>query len=365
MNPTAVLNPLQQRLFLYGFAYIKIDPFFPIDPEQWGQGSLQYLPASSRKASWRHLFCYCDLYQSHRASPVVSPSLKGLLELRRLFPRRPLIFCRTAFEPEPKSGALRRLWGPRGWLPRLLHAEDGIEPLHWLAKRDYGPFCPVRAYERFPMHPLGMLWRRLKNRRPHSAFTIQEDGLIAEQPDLFHPQKRFEVPAGFERSRTQLDASLREQLESLRGRYRVFAQNREMLEWFRRDCVRLLGCRFRCRPFPYVPDPADPHTHFVLVPDSRLRFQRLSRGWGSLHLDGDRMRRYFREYRLSDSGAPSWWAESPVTARAQWRSSAGVLTFFKCRKAWRSWDGRDLAVADRGEEFARRAAAIRALFAGA
>ena len=352
-------NPIQQRLFLYRFAFLHLDPVVGLCPELLSLPGLQYLPGNRDLQQWDRLLQGCFPFTELGNGAVISPSLTALLRLRKYQPMRPLIFCCTAFEPLRSTSYLARLvrrCHPVTW---LLH--DATDPLFWVSPRQEATVTRVEAYLGKSPHPLKQLADLLRQHVPESLIIIREDGLLLEQGNLFVSRPPLQTPEKLVRSRINHEASFREQFSRHNGACYLFSSTGERLEWFRRDCTRLLDARVYCWNFPERPDPRDPLVHFILAPDAAIRFTSLDARLPGLHLDGTQRHFHYRETRRSGGGRPHWLERKRVEAYARFPSKQGSMLFYYCGKKWRCHGGPSEVVQDRSLAFAQRLEALNLL----
>ncbi len=331
-----ILNPLQQRLFLYGFAYVQLDPFHPIDENTWRIPGLQALIEPSCFHGWCGVLGRCRTFSNDTLHPVISPSLRGLTRLRKRFPRRPLILCQTAYDPVIPPARLRSLVQGKYRVTNLLKRDDPLQPLYWIGSRPRPKGAEVLAWRGVQRHPYERLRMRLARERPQSHFWFQEDGRLLEQPSLFdrHPPK--EPDASFRACLDRFEELFRKRFSSFRGSAYLFSKHRAKLAWIKRDCLRLMGRRISCWSFPAMPDPQDPLTHFILIRDHQIRLTRLERNLPCFHLDGGDRRLRFRSYRVAERPDPRWVVESQPRTLAYHRVQGRELVFWLTSGGWQS-----------------------------
>lgn len=347
------LNPLQQRLFLYGFTYVQMDPFSPIDEDTWQIPGLQSLLEPRFFHGWCGILRRCRPFSETAHQPVISPSLRGLLRLRQRSPLRPLILCQTAFEPVFPAAKLRHLARPNRQLGKLLDRNDPLHPLYWVGCRPRLLGREVRAWSGLERHPFEELLMRLVREHPQSQIWIQEDGRLLEQPSLFATHRKSPPTTSFRRQLAHFEGLFREQWAGFKGSAYVFSRSRARLAWFRRDCLRLLGTRICCWPFPCMPDPRDPLPHLILVRDQHVRLTRLERVLPCYFLDGEERRNLFRQYRVGNRKGPRWIAETEPRTAATHRTQGRELVFWLTEHGWQSQSSGGSALAHKDELFAQ------------
>ena len=331
-----ILNPLQQRLFLYRFAVVQIAPGSTASPGGWGLPGLQWLNPFRNRHNWRSMFPECLPFSNLTGYPVASPSLPALCRLRLRQPRRPLVFLQTAFEPLRRNPQLKGLIRPAHSVTKILAPEDPIQPLFWLDGRPDRNVTLLECYREMGNHPREEYMRKIERRNPGLLILVREDGELLLQPNLFDPFNRGKNPLSYERRIHGFDQRLGKTLAALRGRFFVFSKKRERLEWFRRDGLRALGIRACFWRYPTQPDPRDPLTHFILVQDSKIRFQRLNPRIPQLHLDGDSRTLRYRTVRSQTLGSGDWFSPKPPEAFARFEVEHRCLTFAFGEDGWRS-----------------------------
>jgi len=317
MNPA--LNPIQQRLFLYRFAYVHLAPGLILDPAAWGLHGLQALPGE-QDPGWRFALQACRPYSPVVPEAVISPSLRILNRLRRLQPQRPLILCRTAFEDPPAADRLRRLPARRSGWTEFLAPSDATRPLFWLCERPAAMGDQIAASRLYPDHPYRARIEILRKACPASDWWVQEDGSAVEQLKLFCRNQDDYPPTPFRDECGRYDDAFRRQLGHPAPSCYVFSRNPVRLAWFRRDCRRLLPAATFCWNYPDLPDRRDPLRHFLLIADHAVKHRRLEQRLPCLHLDGDNQRCHYRSARLGLLGTAAWfgmgrafaWASKPL-----------------------------------------------------
>lgn len=348
-----VLNPIQQRLFLYNFAYVQIDPFGSMDTTPWDLPGLQFIPPSGQGNEWRRLFSGLDPYSPVTHYPVISPSLAALRNIRRHQPTRRMIFCQTAFEPVISTKKLVRLNGLNNKLARVLNEADPFRPLYYIGdwpNPDHSWFPP---YRRFDRHPMARALKITRAANPESRFFVQEDGTLAQQCSLFSRTDPFEDDAEYRRERENFEHQFRTRIGELEAGAFVFARDKELLAWFRRDSTRLLGKRHYCWAFPQLPDHRDPLCHLILICDGDARFSNLEPRFPQIHLDGGPRDLRYRQMRFITPGQPRWQSRVTPDAAAIFNGGEHQMIFYKTDHGWFSQDTGNEAP-DSNEMFAWR-----------
>ena len=352
-------NPLQQRLFLYRFALLHIDPIVGLCPQFLALPGLQYLRGNRDLEQWDRLLQGCYPFSELGDTAVISPSLTSLLRLRKYQPLRPLILCRTAFEPVKAKGYMNKLvrrCHPITWL-----LNDATNPIYWLSPRGQSSVDRVQAYVGRSRHPLEVLARLLREYLPESLIITREDGLILEQGNLFVSRPPLCTPDHLARSRLKHEITFRDQFQQQSGACYLFSARSDRLDWFRRDCTRLLDARVFCWNYPEQPDPRDPLVHFILVPDAAIRFASLGPLLPALHLDGTEKQLHYRAVRRSPGGRPRWMELERVDAFARFPSKQGSMLFYFRDNSWFCQGGPSDVVEDRSQEFRERLEALNLL----
>ncbi|MDJ0836160.1 MAG: hypothetical protein QNK37_06550 [Acidobacteriota bacterium] len=358
-----MLDPLRQRLLLYRFAVVQLDPHLILEPEDWQLNRLQYLPGPYERHYWDQVLGRCESFRTLSNDPVISPSLSVLAKVRAERPDRPLIFCRTAFEPTVSRHSTHHLPRPADPVTGMLQSGDPWLPLYRVALREQAPLPHIKAYHPSRPHPLARIHRAFQQYDPHALLTLREDGQSQAQSHLFYrPVGPFLLPGELMRLRHLHDHAFRKQLSDLRGRYYIFANKKEPLDWFRRDCKRLLPAHVFCWDYPEGPDPRDPLTHFILVPDAAIRFAVLNPKIHGFSLDGDGHRDLYRLVRWPAVGDPDWFSDGQAEARAEYRVRGEVLTFHRNGRGWFCQRSPE-AARDKSVEFQQRLNALKLLTA--
>jgi len=361
LTAAVALNPLQQRLLLYGFAYVQLDPRQPTTVQDWGLPGLQLAPVGAGAESWRRRLLGCTRWSETAAYPVASPAIALLRRIRRRQPWRPLILVRTAFESANLSRHLGALAWPRPDVAGFLTDGDAARPLRWLRAWPEPEGEMATAYAERAEHPRRAWARLCVRRRPQSRFLVCEDGSLLEQMALFGARSRLRPPAGWRAASAAFDAAFIGQFAGRRGVCRVMAEDRASLAWFARDCRRLLGPSAHCWRWPHTPDARDPLTHFILTADRDIRFAALDPSAPSFHLDGNASRRRYRAARIQrPAGELGWRAAAQPAARAHITMNAKRLTFWRTAEGWISAPAAADAP-DESEALRQRLMGLRAL----
>ena len=363
------LNPIQQRLYLYRFAYVHLAPGLVLDHKSWNLSGLQCLQRE-REPGWRRALKACRPFSVSATTTVISPSLVALSRLRQEQPYRPLIYCRTAFEEPPRMNRLRRLVMRRPGTTEFLAPSDATRPIFWLCDRPREHGNKVAALNLFPQHPYLARAQILKRSRPSSDWLLREDGVAVEQLSLFDPIEHGHCGDAYSQECTLFDQSFRRDTTGRSGRTYVFAANAARLAWFRRDCRRLLPAGTFCWEFPQVPDPRDSLRHYILIVDKAVKHRRLESGLPCLHLDGTTQQHYYRNARLGRLSPASWFGKGDVVAWACMKPSRDdkVALIFQqgrdesAKVAWFSQDGSSLKGVGRIGDLCRRRAALSLIF---
>ena len=329
------LDPLAQRLLLYRFASVHLQPEARIEPLRWGLPYLQRLAGAS--GHWQHVFDGCLPFRELGEEPVISPSLSALLAVRKRQPRRPLIHCIPAFAKQAQTHKLAQLPRRFHFLASLLDPRDATQPLLWAGEMPRRLETRLLAYSE-ATHPLEKLrkWRQQAN--PHSLFTWQEDGQLLEQLGFGSSPFLLNRPPALVQSLASLELKFSGQIGRLQGTYYVFSSDWERLAWFQRDCLRLLPHRFRCLHYSEEPHPQDPFVHFVLVHDPQVLMRRVRPEWKVIHLEGDLRRFLFRACRQAQ-GPPRWQYLGEVSVDATYPTPEGLFRFRREPSGWFCLDG--------------------------
>ena len=331
-------GPLKQRLLLYGFAWLQVDPFMHGLVKTLGIEGLQLLESGPDAHHWRELFAGADRFSEHAAYAVASPSLSALKRIRSAQPQRPLIFIQTAYASPPGPRALAALFGSRPSLARRLHPSDPFRPLK-LYRGVAFKQKPQRhlAYREFPRHPMADFKDHAQRADPYSQFWAQEDGLVLQQPDLFQPCRR--LPDFLARSLPFYDQLFLLQIDDIPCGAYILASEREPLDWFRSDCVRLLGKHYVCWDFPQQNDPRDPLIPLILAHDALLEFATLDRDLPVIHLDGSERSFRFRQLRKRKPQPPIWRPDKTGDRIAGHMCCGYRLSFSHHQEGWFCADG--------------------------
>lgn len=304
-----MLDPLQARLLCYGFAVVYVDADCRVSPRVWGIPQLEVLWGNAEKSAWGSVLAACAPFCSLHEGPVISPSLKALRTLRMGGDRRPLIWCRTRYEPVRKdllSSLMISLRQP--WM-RVLAREDPFLVLHWGSGFCSGPHRFIWAYRQVRDHPLDLLAERLADANPFALVSRDACGRVLLQPDLWHP---FSSVSFLEMEKFDLrilDRLLVRQFEHLKGRYYLFSRNKRIWERFCEDLHRVL---YRPPTFSFnASHVGSARQRLVFVPatDAELRFAQLQPLDGCFHLDGDRRTFWYRQSRFQKQYSHGWWSE--------------------------------------------------------
>lgn len=342
-----LLNPLQQRLLFYRFAVVEIEPQRAISPARWG---LPYLQRLGDRAGWKRLLANCLPFRELGQEAVISPSLAALRAVRRCQPRRPLILCRAAFETMAMQSTLQPLIRRGHPLCKLMSREDATTSLHWLSEMPQPAGTEVNAYQSLKEHPLKQMRQHRLSINPASSYSYREDGMLLEQLALFSASKPVTKFEALLQLLAALERDYRHQLSRIRHHWYVFAQDRELLKWFRRDCLRLLPLRHRCLDHPNEPHPADPFTYYLLVHDPQVKLARLREGLPCLHLDGNPRKRLYRAIRQA-SGLPDWVSTRTPRISARYVTTRGVFRFQRRQAGWCCHNGGPEAEQDESSAF--------------
>ena len=357
-----ILSPLEQRLALYGFAFVQVAPGTSIDPDTWGLPELQLLKPHKHGKEWKTIFGSCRKFDQSNRAPVISPSLTSLNRIRRQDPYRPLVFCQTAFQRKPKPQTLKRLQIKKSPVTRLLAGTDGTDALYWINHWPEPEPVWVEALKGRTVHPLAALAQSQQTRNPHHQFWLREDGRLVEQLHLFHSYRPAPKKEVFSQERRNYDHQFKKQYKCVTGLTYVFSKKANTLKWFARDCRRLLGNRVCCWWYPALPDPGDPLIHFVLVKDSAIRFQQLPRPGNQVHMDGNGNNLAFRHIRLQGKSSCNWKSNRVPSARAIYVLQGKALVFWETNLGWISQETCQLPPKDRSEAFRQRAQTLALLF---
>ena len=331
-------GPLKQRLLLYGFAWLQVDPFMSNAVEMLGIKGLQLLETGPDAHHWRSLFAGADAYSQHSAYAVISPSLSTRKLIRATQPQRPLIYVQTAYASPPGPRALSALFGGRPQLARRLHPSDPFRPLRLYRSVSFKQPPELHlSYQEFPRHPMADFKDHAERVDPYSQFWAQEDGLILQQRSLFHAGRR--LPDFLARSLPYYDQLFLQQIRDIpQGAY-FLATDRETLDWFRSDCVRLLSKHYSCWDFPEQGDPRDPCVPLILVHDALLEFAALDRDLPLIHLNGSERLFRFRALRKRNPQPPNWRPDKPGNRIAHHIYYGYRLTFSHHHEGWFCADG--------------------------
>ncbi len=351
------LNPIQQRLFLYAFARVDLDPLNPSARSRWGLPGLQGCFVGSDAPSWRQSLPPVQDFSSATTAPVISNSIGFLKDVRRRQPQRPLILARTAFEPLTKDQTLRSLISIRHPIAGLAHPSDPLKPLYMLGDVP-GRLPRIQVLDK--PHPRAKALRDATISKPLSQFTPTEEGAILEQPWLFSPRGFWQPEARFWEMSEMYDRQLLSELTTLQKGAIFVAKDPELLAWMRRDCTRLLSKRYCCWNFPEMPDPRDPLIHFIFATDRSLRFERLDKRLQIRCLDGGFREQQYRAIRSQPANPPKWRHMGHAIAGAKMVYRGCGLFFYKNQEGWFSGDG-PVSVPDQSPEFQQRADTLQAL----
>ena len=342
------VSPILQRLLLYGFAYVQVDPEHSCGALAWRLAGLSFA-GQNQKRPWP-FFNGLAVNRADEA-PLASSSLSVLKRARQLRPNRPLIYCQTPFEQWTPPNRLKRLLAWRRPVTSVLHPEDPFRPLLFMGPVPAGA-KRLDAYRRFDEHPYRGLFSQAVARCPTSRFFVREDGSLAEQLDLFAPAPAWRPNADFEKRRDLFAACFRQQIVNIESGAYLFARDRDRLEWFRRDCVRCLSRRTVVWDFPAMPDRDDPLRHLMLVHDPLIRRGRLAPHYPSLHLDGDAQSIRYRQARFPSQATPGWQSLTQARAKASVILDGCAFRFEQLDDDWFSSTGKlHAAVPDQGRIF--------------
>lgn len=321
--------PVTQRLELYGFAWVQVDPTRPIEPWRWGLGDLQKGHAGE---NWEFLFKNCKPFNPVSSLPVISPSLPWLKNLRAENPLRPLLFCQTAFESWPRLGHVKAL-PIRETFP-FLNRDDAWRPLQWASLPEAHPQLVLDEYEQ--KHPREQLFQLLLEANPEGTQWFQEDGRIAIQQSLFGTttalfnwQKLANTEA--------LQQEVTDVLRTLSGSWLVCAMKRERWRYFSQDLCRHRRGQYFLREELVAPYKEMRGPLLVFAEHSSLRWGDLRcKGWPVIHLDGKSLEHHYRVLRVGESRMPSWNWDEPVRGSAHWVLGRKTFTFQLTDSGWRS-----------------------------
>lgn len=321
-----MLGPLRQRLELYGFASVQIDPRQPLQPWQW---QLQGLEAATRSLAWESLLFRCLPFSLNTNAPVISNSLAFLDRIRKKSPERWLIHCQTAFEKPLGRQSFRRLMIKKP-LP-FLHRMDAMTPLRWLPGLWHQKAVRITHYPR--QHPQDLRLKTLQKRFPCHQFRCLEDGQLLVQLNLFGG--KVQIPRGSGAAMSALDQAVRSQTGALNGGWLIASGERQRLNWFRRDLVRIWRGRYDFWDGELPAYPSVQGSMLVLVSDADLKWGLPHvEGWPMLHLDGDVRTLAYRHARQVPANPPSWVSNVPVIGQASWRWQGKTFWFQKTKLGW-------------------------------
>ena len=68
------LDPLNQRLYLYRFAYVALDPLIALDPNRWALPHLQVIPGTVERQGWHRLLGRCRPFNNLANAAVINPT---------------------------------------------------------------------------------------------------------------------------------------------------------------------------------------------------------------------------------------------------------------------------------------------------
>ncbi|CAM2067836.1 hypothetical protein SCOR_20825 [Sulfidibacter corallicola] len=326
-----LMNPLDMRLALHRFAWVQLDVRVPLFPWDWGLDAFEVVMPSRSAPSWLSVLKRCRDVRPGSHRPVIGIDLKDLNRIRIREPSRPLVFLQTPFERAPPIRALRRLAGPSPF-PGLCWEGDGLQPLYWLPARPTKIGDCLEAYRGMSVHPAARMKARLQATASNVTCWYGEAGELWVQPSLLSPWNLLRVD-DLRENRQTLARRFRDELGDFEGAAWVLAASNDRLAWFRRDCLRVLGPRFRCVAFPDLPDPRDRQPHFVMATDARIRFADLRR-FPILHADGDAARRRYRHARAVALGPGKWIALSEPRRWGRVRWNRCILTLWSTPRGW-------------------------------
>lgn len=351
-----VLTPVAQRLVLYRFAIVEVQPDHPIIPLGWG---LPYLQALPTQRAWDRFLRFCAPFNALSQGPVISPSLAVLRKLRQHQPTRPLILVRPAHDTPVAPWLSRQLVRAYHPAASLTPADDAIDPLLWMTPCKPIPAFDMVAYHDKGAHPLIRLSGLMRKWNPQSSIYFREDGVPQEQLWLFANYHQRDVPPKLTANIHSWAHKLKTRLQALEIHHYVFAKDLERLNWFRRDVLRTLPPKFRCVDFPYQPDPRDPSIVFVCTRDAQIKLLNLA-PLPSIHLDGDPRTLAYREARMQQ-GRPHWLSRCAPVCTARYPAPEGVMRFQGDASGWRSFPGGP-EVNDQSQAFHNRAEILRLLY---
>lgn len=322
-----MMNPLVQRLKLYGFALVQVDPRRPINPYAWELPGLQAVVTGQH---WKGLVSQCLPFSKLSEAPVLARSGAVLEKLRKRQPKRPLIWCQTAFEKPPQGTFWRKLLHSKP-LPFVVSKDPGW-PLLWVPPH---PVNPPDLMMPYPLkHPLLKRLRVFQKTYPEHRFWLEEDGELALQYNLFEahqPQLN-----GWQRELDRCEgAVLKDMTEKLQSPHLVVTHRAETLEMFRMDMVRWWGKRF-CLQRGQIPEiQAAFGRLLVLVTDTELRWAAPAfRGWPVVHLGGSTWQRKYRMLRVSEPREPGWCSHETLLGEASLMGERGMMRFHRSSYGW-------------------------------
>lgn len=328
-----MLNPLQQKLFLYGLAVVQVEPTVNIHPETWGTPDLQAVQCSGK--NWSRLLRYCAPFSPHCEFTVLSPSLTKLSQIRTRQPTRPLIYCQTAFEPLPTPKKLRPLLKRIPLLAQALQPSDPFTPLYW-SQPHLGKLIGHLSTMYSITHPQQELLISFQKQHPNSKFFLQANGEIAEQQYLFEKPPALHIPDEYQKKRKILDQYFRGQVQLFKKPLYVFAKDKDRLNWFQRDCLRLLSHPIFFWRIPPTSLPENSSRHIILIHDPDIKFQHLLCGPTPLHLDGNNQTIRYRNYRMGLKAPIEWVQPFTPKAKATLQIKGRQLSFCFTGKGWLS-----------------------------
>lgn len=357
------MSPLEQRLRLYRFAYVQIDPTCPFETP-WLREAPQWVGPESRRTLWSQVLGSLPTVNFLASGPVVAPSPVLLAHVRRRQPDRPLILCQTPFEPVYAPSRLRSLIRVNHWIPSVLWRGDATDLLFWGRSPEAARTKQLSIFLNIRAHPLRALWHLLAQQVERwvlfDRFFLREDGHIEEQLPLFgRPSRISQNPA--DGVQLRYDAAFKAAIEASLRRTYVFSSASESLAWFARDVVRLLPSSAHVRSFPHHPDPSDPQTFFVTVRDSAIRFARLDGLYAQIHLDWNTRSVAFRRYRMKAEGCTRWRCLRATRAVEFLDIEGQRWCFHLTERGWQSHLGEMTGIPHAQSSLAERIAAWRCL----
>lgn len=333
---------LHQRLDLYRFAYVMVDPIQLPCQRDWLLPRLTASVANDEALAAR---LHLPTPMAGERGPILSSCIRRLHYWRNKDCLRPLILLRPAFEHTVAPHRLAGLARVPPILGRMMFEHDAYTPLEW--RRPMGAVAKtpeIQFSHKGEQHPLLMRYRALCKSYPYSTFTIQEDGRIAEQTSLASLLSQRSICQPDHDAFEAYDQQWLKNYGHHQGHCYVMSRSKAALSWFARDSLRLLGPYAYRWFYPQEPDLRNSGLNWILVQDHALRWTYLQRNIPVVQLDCDPSTTAFRQLRLMQGGRVRWRSSNMLVAK-------GLLQLGKqsilCQDVGRGWQ---LALSEQAAE---------------